>query len=72
MKTIKTKMMGWLLLATFSIASAVTAIAAPASDPVDQGNAVSIAIFKVKPGEEPDFEKIMKQVAIDFGTIPAI
>lgn len=66
----KTKVMGRLLLAAFSTALAVTAIAAPASDPVDQGMAVSIAIFKVKPGQETDFEKIMRQVAIDSRNDP--
>jgi quinol monooxygenase YgiN/drug/metabolite transporter superfamily protein YnfA len=66
MKRMKTKTIGLLGGALF----AGTVMAAPATDPVDQGEVFNIATFKVKPGEEAAFEQIMKQVVIDSRAEP--
>ncbi len=58
------------LTAAAIIAIAASALAAPATDPVDQGEVFNIATFKVKPGQEAAFEQIMRQVVVDSRAEP--
>lgn len=41
-----------------------TAMAGPAVEPADEGAVFSIALFKVIPGQEEAFEKVMKTVSV--------
>jgi quinol monooxygenase YgiN len=65
MKPMTRRTLGMLAVTAGGMTFAATSIATPATDAVDQGEVFNIAIFKVKSGQEPAFEKIMKQVVIN-------
>jgi hypothetical protein len=60
------------LMTRKATAFAASSIATPATDAVDQGEVFNIATFKVKSGQEPAFEQVMKQVVIDSRAEPGI
>jgi quinol monooxygenase YgiN len=62
--------MGMLGAAAVATAFAASSIATPATDAVDQGEVFNIATFKVKSGQVPAFEQVMKQVVIDSRAEP--
>ena len=70
MKPMTRRTIGMLGVVAVAVSFAAASIATPASDVVDQGEVFNIATFKVKPGQEPAFEKIMKQVVIDSRAEP--